>query len=96
MTDNALAVFSASGWSNREYYGDANILFEHDKYFISFLILNSTYSYINSNNLHMDGFARQILLATLAENDVALSAENLKYPSFLFSILEFDHLEMSR
>ena len=32
MTDSALAVFSASGWTNREYYGDANILFEHDMY----------------------------------------------------------------
>ncbi len=33
IPDRALGVFSASGWSNREYYGDANILFEHDKYF---------------------------------------------------------------
>ena len=102
MTDSALAVFSASGWTNREYYGDANILFEHDMYVLFCFVLFCfvlfcfvlfcfvlfcfvlfcfyfIFNYYYRNNLHMDGFVRHLLLATLAENDVALSAENLKY-----------------
>ncbi len=44
----------------------------------------------------MDGFVRYILMATIAENDVALSAENLKYPFIYYPsiYLKFEIKEM--
>ena len=30
IPDRVLKVFAANGWTNREYYGDANSIFEHD------------------------------------------------------------------
>ena len=55
-----------------------------------YVFFDFIFNYFYRNNLHMDGFVRHLLLATLAENDVALSAENLKYPlSFYFISVHF-------
>ena len=59
--DNACGVFSSNGWIRREYYADANPIFDHDLQL----------SHADSNVI------RRVFESSIIENDVSISAVNM-------------------
>ena len=56
-----LVLLHSNGWIRREYYADANPIFEHD------LSLSHAFPFV----------VRQIFESSISENDVGLTSENI-------------------
>ena len=59
--DSACGVFSSNGWTGREYYADANPIFDHD---VQLSHADAT-------------VIRRVFESSISENDVSLSASNM-------------------
>ena len=61
LPDLSCGIIASNGWIRREYYADANPIFEHD------LSLSHAFPFV----------VRQIFESSISENDVGLTSENI-------------------